>query len=231
MAYDNRTNTITVGDNSDFLVDSGAFHINLLRTLAEENDPSPQMLNDWRVIEKWLQCTGRPLNHKDNEKIGRAWRAYIAIGVAPSDKLQISFSTLSDNYKQQGLSFISDKPPTEVMDVFDRLMATDDEIKKKRPRDHEVEKKKIETMLKKSPSTKIIKSWLETLSKNKRIFIAFVIAWAAWVIVRTSGHYYGILGVELDRWDEEMFLVNLVLPPAFVWAAYSIFNWIKRAEK
>ena len=125
MAYDKKTHTISVGNESDFLMDLGVAYINELKMDSQEDSASSTLVNDWKIIERWLGCSGRELNTKDSEKISKAWRAYIAIGLAPSDKSQPIFSSFSEKYKQQGLSYISDKPPTEVLDVFDRLIATD----------------------------------------------------------------------------------------------------------
>jgi hypothetical protein len=118
------------------MVDLGVYSASVLHQLSTDAATPVSVVNDWKVIERWLGCTGRDLTSIDDERIGKAWKAYIAIGVAPSFELQPTFDTLSDQYKQQGYSFKSDKPPTEVMDVFDRFLASDADIKAKKAKDY-----------------------------------------------------------------------------------------------
>ena len=42
---------------------------------------------------------------------------------------------------------------------------------------------------------------------------------------------YEIVGVHLGEWDEDMFFVNLLLPPFVVWFSLLLGKWIKGAEK
>ena len=230
MAYDRKTHTITVGKESDFLMDSGIAFIDDLKMDSEHGDAPSSLVDDWKIIEKWLGCAGRQLTKEDNEKIGKAWRAYLAVGVAPSDKLQPVFTSFSNQYQREGLAYVADKPPTEVMDVFDRLLATDAEIKKKRARDIDSERKRFEAILQNVRVDRGLRDRFESLSRNKRILIAIAVAWVAWVVLRTSGDYE-ILGIYLDDWEEDMFLVNLLLPPFVIWISFSLYNWIKGAKK
>jgi hypothetical protein len=230
MAYDSETNRISVDKDSDFMADSGAFFINTLKRMAEETNAPSSLRNDWKVIEGWLGCAGRELTNDDSEKIGKAWRAYLAVGVAPSDKLQPVFTSFSNQCQQEGLAHVAKKPPTEVMDVFDRLLATETEIKVKRARDFDNVRKRFKAVLQNNPRKTKLRGRFESLSRNKRILIGITVAWAAWVISRTSGDYE-ILGVYLDNWEEDMFLVNLLLPPIVIWISFSLYKWINRADK
>ena len=151
MAFDKDTNTITLGENSDFLVDSGVFFMHMLQKTALAGDAPAEQLEDWQVIEKWLGCKGGNITPVEEEKIGKGWKAYLAIGLAPSFKLQEAFDFYEKQYKEADYSFKEDKPPTEVMDVFDRLLATDKEISAKKNHDWAEEKKKFEAILKKLP--------------------------------------------------------------------------------
>lgn len=135
MSFDKDTNSIVLGEDSDFLVDSGLFFINFLRqTSKAENAPSG-LAKDWGIIENWLECQNSEITSIEEEKIGKAWKAYLAIGLAPSFNLQPAFDHYSKQYKDSGYSFKEDKASTEVMDVFDRLLATDDELTVKRKHD------------------------------------------------------------------------------------------------
>lgn len=75
MSFDKETNTITLDNNSDFLVDSGLFFINMLRQTSQvENAPSG-LVKDWEVIEKWLECKNREITAIEEKRIGKALRA------------------------------------------------------------------------------------------------------------------------------------------------------------
>lgn len=149
MAFDPKNNTISVGEGEDFSADSGQFFVLTLKKLSE--DPSfahdHRLKSDWRVIEEWLGCGDGNLSESDLDKIGRAWKAYTAIGLAPSEKLQDSFDLQSQMYKKQGYSFEKDKAPKAVMDVFDRLLATDEEIATKQKTTIEVETLNFKNLL------------------------------------------------------------------------------------
>ncbi|MBN4050647.1 hypothetical protein JYU13_00920 [Gammaproteobacteria bacterium AH-315-M22] len=135
MTYDSDTNTSYLEENSDFGVDSGIFFVHTYRKITQEEEPPIRIVNDWKILEGWLDCSERKISKHDEEKIGKAWKAYLAIGLAPSFKLQGVFDTLSKQYKDAGYSFKVDKAPTKVMDVFDRMLATKEDVEKKRKHD------------------------------------------------------------------------------------------------
>lgn len=231
MSFDKDTNTITLDDNSDFLVDSGLFFINMLRQTSQAENAPSGLVKDWKIIEKWLECQNSEITSIEEEKIGKAWKAYLAIGLAPSFKLQPAFDHYSKQYKDSGYSFQEDKAPTEVMDVFDRLLATDDELTVKRKHDWDEEKKKLEAVFKKLPKKRLtLKQKIPTFSRNTRIFVAASLAWFVWVVFRTSDAWE-ILGIYLDDWDEDMFFVNVALPIIVVWLGFKTYKWISNANK
>src|SRR3990172_5917437 len=110
MTYDRKTNTIIVDKESDILVDSGITFIDELKMDSQRDNAPSSLVNDWKIIEKWLGCSGRELNDEDNDKIGKAWRAYFVIGLAPSEELQPVFTHFSDQYQKDGHSYSLDKP-------------------------------------------------------------------------------------------------------------------------
>lgn len=231
MSFDKDTNTITLDENSDFLVDSGVLFIHMLRKTALTEGAPTKQLNDWKTIESWLGCEEGNITAIEEKKIGMGWKAYLAIGLAPSFKLQEAFDHYSRQYKASGYSFKEDKPPTEVMDVFDRLLATDKEIAAKKNHDWAEDKKKLEAVFKKFPKNKLtFEQRLSSLSKNTRIFIAGSVAWFVWVVFRTTDDWE-ILGIYLDDWDEDMFFANVALPILAVWLAFKTYKWIASANK
>lgn len=230
MAYDHRTTTITVDQDTDLSENTGKLFINTLKDIAQGEDAPYQLQKDWRIIEQWLGCEGRRLTNEDNDKIGRAWKAYFAIGVAPSFNLQETFTSFSEQYKYQEYDYKKDKPPTEVMDVFDRLLATEEEIEEKQSDDYKKEKEKFEKIFKEQGHKTGDQKRPNFLSKYKRIFIALTFVWFIWVVFRTSGNYH-LFGIYLGSWDEDMFLVNFIFPPLAVLISFLLYKWIKKAEQ
>ena len=146
MSFDRKTNTITVGEHEGFVVDSGKMSIAKLRDDASEFNG--QLANDWRVTEDCLGCAGRELGQEDLEKDGKSWKAYYAIGLAPFLVLQDIFDHYSRKYKEEGYVLEEDKPPAGVIAVFDRLMASDEEIRFKQQSDSAKKALKLEAKLK-----------------------------------------------------------------------------------
>ena len=128
MSHESGTNTIWVGRESDITADIGTSMVHLLWTLAHAKDPSDGVKADWAIIEGWLACKGRPLNEKDNARVAKAWRAYIARGVSPAIKFQPTFDALASQYRDRASGFVGERAPVAVTEVFDRMLASDAEI-------------------------------------------------------------------------------------------------------
>ena len=117
------------------------------------------------------------------------------------------------------------------MDVFDRLLATDQEISAKREYDWAEEKKKLEAVFKKSPKKKLtLKQKINSISKNSRIIIASSLVWFVWVLFRTTDDWE-MLGMYLDDWDGDMFFANVFLPIIILTIALKTYKWIADAKK
>lgn len=232
MSFDKDSNTITLDENSDFLVDSGVAFIHLLKETAFGNDVPIGQSKDWEVIENWLGCRGKNISSIEEEKIGKGWKAYLAIGIAPSFNLQEAFDFYSETYKKSGYSYKKDKPPKEVIEVFERMLASDDEIKVKKEHDWTEIKRKLEEFFEKNyPKKKLtFKQKISTLKKNTRTCIIASVFWFIWVLFRTSNDWE-ILGIYLDDWDEDMFIINVVLPIIIVWLAFKAYKWVTNAKK
>jgi hypothetical protein len=130
----------------DVFASSGKLFINLLRSSVLDSITSPltpairKDRHRWSIIEGWLGCSGRELTAEDNEKISLAWKAYGAIGIAPSVKLQPSFNEYRDHYESIEFSIEDNEPPSEVIEgVFDKLLATDQERERKYKLDANIE--------------------------------------------------------------------------------------------
>ena len=133
----------------------GVFFVETLRRDAQEKGINQRLVGDWHILADWLNSDGSPLTPAQSNRVLYAWRAYVAIGLAPSFKLQEAFDTLGRLYLQQHPDCKSDKPPTNVMDVFDRMIATDTEIAEKRAADLAAERAKFEPIISALAATKI----------------------------------------------------------------------------
>ena len=219
MTFDRATNTIGVGPGSDFVADSGAFFVTVvLRGLATKPDAPPQIRQDWDVIEQWLGSKGHDVTKTDELRVAKAWRAYVVLGIAPSEGLRPAFRFFSNVSEEERTRLLTEIPPPQVLEVFGRLLATQPERERRNLRQDV------------TPTPPAWTSWFKSLSRAKRLFIVATAAWCLWVVFRTSDGYE-LLGVRLREWDDDMFLINLALPPALIAAAYAAYQWIKRGEK
>jgi len=198
----------------------GVFFVDTLRKDAHEKGIDPRLIDDWRTLAAWLNSDGSELSPVQLQRVLHAWRAYVAIGLAPSFKLQEVFDALGRLYLQQYPDCKSEKPPTKVMDVFDRLIATDKEIAEKRASDLATEHAKFEPLIQKLAKTTIAaqpvqqRSWWRSLSIESRQWIYGGSTWALGVLC-----YYWIFDpYERGTWanygDDEIakVVVKMALP-------------------
>lgn len=125
-------------DLSTFLHETGHFYTEVLADIANREDASPQVKEDFATliqwagfesVEKWnaTDINGRREAH---EKIARGFETYLLEGKAPTKKLQRAFnqfrSWLVAIYRQ-AINLNADLT-NDVRDVFNRLLATEDEL-------------------------------------------------------------------------------------------------------
>jgi hypothetical protein len=234
VSFDRKTNTISFRDEPALIVDMGALFVTELRNDASTPGIPKDMVEDWKIVESWLGCTGRELTDDDCQKIGIAWRSYIARGVAPSVALEPVFKEFSKKAKEQGWK--TEKVPPDLFRVFDRLLARDKEIQEKRARDALQFASSLRTLSadqQKSASPPEVgsrlKKTLSSLSRRKRATIVLLVAWVTYVIFRTSGNYE-LVGIRLYRWDSDTFLLNILLPPLIVVGVVWLYKWVTSAK-
>lgn len=220
MSNPEKIREFVAGD--DFLVFSGFQFVSELRQDAYTSGVSEQIIKDWKTIENWLGCENRPLSQQDKDRIGRAWKSYCGVGIAPSINLQPAFNSFHKQAKNERWETVS--VPSLVRDVFDRLLATESEIAEK--------KRSEQQMLKKALEDRKSKPKLSSrfLSKQRRIWIVGLVIWSAYVIFRTSD-YYEVFGVELRRWDSNYLWLNLLLPPLTIVVGMYVHHWIQRGNR
>ncbi|MCU7892885.1 MAG: hypothetical protein KZQ78_15260 [Candidatus Thiodiazotropha sp. (ex Ustalcina ferruginea)] len=150
--------------------------------------------------------------------------------MAPSFKLQEVFKYFHHEYKKAGFDVNACKPPEEVMDVFDRMLATDEEIAKKKKYDWEAERLKLDAVFGKSNKPKGIKGKLNSTSRNTRIIISVSVVWLIWVVFRTSGRYELLGPSRLYSWDDDMFFANAIVPILAGIVLFKAYKWINGAK-
>ena len=87
------------------------------------------------VIQSWLGAQGSSLTPEELDRFRVGWKAYIARVVAPSRRLQRAFDSMSRSLLSSEPDCRQHKPPIVVLEAFDRLLASDAEIREKRHTD------------------------------------------------------------------------------------------------
>lgn len=74
------------------------------------------------------------------------------------------------------------------------------------------------------------KDRLHNLSKPVKASIVFMVVWTLFVIYRTAD-YHEVLGIDLDRWDDDNFLTNWLGVPVVVYAIYWAIRWVVKDKQ
>lgn len=218
-------------DADDYLAGLGFQTVCLLKTLSKGSNAPPGIAKDWKTLEEWLGCEGRELNQQDKDRIGRAYKSYYAIGIAPSLSLQPTFDQYRQQAKREKWEIVS--IPSVVREVFDRQLATDKELEEKKKAEQLRLKQLVEHRQKhQSKSSDSTDNHAKKFFFNKKIRICIVslTLWTSYVVFRTCD-YYEVFGVELRRWDSGSFWLNLLLPPIVIFMGIYLLKWIQRGTK
>ncbi|USX01012.1 hypothetical protein NHF41_03680 [Pseudomonas proteolytica] len=116
---------------STFLHETGHFYLEVMGDLAARTDVPDQVKQDYQTILDWFGVNDRSAIKVDqHEQFARGFEAYLREGKAPSAELQSAFSRFKAWLTQiyRDASRLNVQLNDEVRRVFDRLLATDDEI-------------------------------------------------------------------------------------------------------
>jgi hypothetical protein len=124
-------NLFEKADLSTFLHESGHFYLEVLGDLADDQNASQEVKDDYARILQFLGVQNRSeIQTEHHEKFARANEAYLMEGKAPAPELRGVFqrfrSWLKVIYGQ--LTKLNVELSDEVRGVFDRIYATDAEI-------------------------------------------------------------------------------------------------------
>jgi len=118
-------------DLSTFLHESGHFFLEVYRDLATAEDAAPQIRSDLDALLKWFGVeSADQIGVDQHEQFARGFEAYLGEGKAPTPELQSVFS----QFKQwilgvyRSLRNLDVELTDEVRGVFDRMLASQEEI-------------------------------------------------------------------------------------------------------
>lgn len=118
-------------DRSTFVHETGHLYLEVLGDLATGDKASPEISKDYSTILQWLGKENRSqLTTAEHEQFARGFEAYLMEGKAPSPALREAFfrfkNWLVKIYRNVAALDVNLSP--EVRAVFDRLLASDEEI-------------------------------------------------------------------------------------------------------
>lgn len=118
-------------DLSTFLHESGHFFLEVYRDVATAEDAAPQLRSDLDALLKWFGVeSADQIGVDQHEQFARGFEAYLGEGKAPTPELQSVFS----QFKQwilgiyRSLQNLDVELTDEVRGVFDRMLASQEEI-------------------------------------------------------------------------------------------------------
>ncbi len=118
-------------DLSTFLHESGHFFLEVYRDVATAEDAAPQLRSDLDALLKWFGVeSADQIGVGQHEQFARGFEAYLGEGKAPTPELQSVFS----QFKQwilgiyRSLQNLDVELTDEVRGVFDRMLASQEEI-------------------------------------------------------------------------------------------------------
>ncbi len=117
-------------DLSTLLHESGHFFLETMKKIAESPDVPEQVTEDWLATLEWLGSEDGNLTTEQHEKFARGFEAYLYKGESPSLELKDAFrrfrAWLIRVYKD--IKNLNVNVSKEMAGVFDRLLATDEQI-------------------------------------------------------------------------------------------------------
>lgn len=130
------TNSINIellkgADRSTFIHETGHFYLEVIKDLYNSDKATDQMKADMKSVLDWMNVSSvEEIGVDQHEMFARGFEQYLMSGEAPSKGLRKAFANfktwLIDLYKTLANLDVTVTP--EVKDVFDRLLATDEQI-------------------------------------------------------------------------------------------------------
>jgi hypothetical protein len=126
-------------DLSSFFHESGHIFLSMFGDFASSPDANERMKDNYAQALKWLGVESKDqITTEHHEKFAKAYEAWLMRGIAPSVELRPLFARfkawLVSVYKRMQNLNIELSP--EIIEVFDRLFATDEQIEEARGEQH-----------------------------------------------------------------------------------------------
>lgn len=117
-------------DLSTLIHESGHLWLAELEFDAKDPNASEEVKKDWQTITEWLGSKDGYITREQHEMFARGFETYVMEGKAPSSALASAFRSFRRWLTQiyQRLSALDAPITPEIRDVFDRLLATDEQI-------------------------------------------------------------------------------------------------------
>lgn len=120
-------------NRSTFLHESGHYFLDIMGHLANEESAPQSIKDDAKTIRDWMGLKeGEEIGSEQHEKFARGFEQYLREGVAPSNALARAFSKFKQWLVQiyRSAKSLNVELSPEIRSVMDRMLATDDEIKR-----------------------------------------------------------------------------------------------------
>lgn len=133
-----RIETFENADFSTFSHEGAHFMLEVMGDLARADGASQYIRNEYKTVLDYLGAKeGATITEEQHENFARSFEAYLMEGKAPSPELRGAFQNfkkwLTDIYKS--LKTLNVKLSNDIREVFDRMLATDEEIEVARAAD------------------------------------------------------------------------------------------------
>ncbi len=121
------------GDVMTFLHETSHFYLGTVEQLVNNGKANEDLTKLYNDIKNALNVKdGKRLSSKNHEYFARSFEAYLSSGKAPTSSLLKAFNTLkrfaAEVYRYLKETFGRDNISPEIRDVFDRILATDEEL-------------------------------------------------------------------------------------------------------
>lgn len=118
-------------DKSTFMHEMGHVFFDDIKTLAEMKNAPQQVKDDWQALKEWTGWNdNETINTDAHEKFARGFESYLREGEAPTKFLERTFRRFSKwlSAIYRAVSRLGGLPPKEIMEVMDRMLATQEDI-------------------------------------------------------------------------------------------------------
>jgi hypothetical protein len=211
--YDHETNTILFDKNNPSIKGLGELFFQIQSDIiAKVPDVSEQIKNDWKTIEDWLEIKNGKITEEHRTKFGRAFDSYVRKEKSPSAELNECFNFFKKKSSESECSY-----PREVKSVFDRMLATDEQIRESEDQNGDA---KISNKIR-----------ILFLTRKHRAIFAATLLWTLFVTYEYNDYSdFTLFGMEILEYGRGYF-TNLLYLPSIVLCLTLLYKWVSRGKR